>query len=536
MNIKSPLMLLCLVCLPIVLAAQAPAQEQRREFIQGLLKTLIQTQLENSREEAYPQGRLPAGYPRVQPIPAQPRVGAPTAQLVKVRRQFANMSKQCDSMITEIRTHESQSPQLRGLLADCLQIKAAVNVLVQQADRCGTIEPLQARYAALDRDWRSVHHRLSQVRGLDAGCRRCIDKFHGYADQVCSTLNLEPQFNRIELANLTAALAASVDHLIQDIHYELPADKQREKIIRRAQAVYLQIDQAAPLVQRGSYEQLADTYQSGLRDWRKLSHSLRNHLTPRISQDVRKIENISAQISDVMWFQSEMDREHLSDVLHTCNTHVDRMLNRMTVAELLNCKSPGAVLASARDFKQQCGLFSESLSSGKSMDELLWDYRSFDKNWNELSGHLSGVDARFVTQCRSNVGESIQILDETFGAGPVINRAVLLRMGRDLDQLTQELSQGIHQRVDRRKYPAIHQNICANCDRLHQQAHQLHEHIVRSRGNNYDIHQFAEPLYQEWVSLKPLINQCKPEDRRQFGALRSQIEPLIVKLEVAYTH
>ena len=536
MNFKSPLMLLCIICLPIALAAQAPAQEQRREFIQSLLKGLIESQLENSRGQSYPQGRLPAGYPRVQPIPAQPRIGAPTAQLVKVRRQFANMSKQCDVMITEIRTHEAQSPQLRGLLADCLQIKAAVNVLVQQSNRCSTVEPLQVRYAALDQDWRSVNHRLGQVRGLDAGCRRCIDKFHGYADQVCTTLDLQPQFNRLELANLTAALAASVDHLIQDIHYDLQGNSNREKIVRRAQAVYLEIDQAAPLVQRGSYDQLAKAYQSGLRDWRKLSHSLRNHLTPRISRDVQKIENISAQISDVMWFKSEMDREHLCDVLHTCDSHVDRMLNRMTVAELLNCKSPGAVLASARDFKQHCGQFSESLSGGKSMDELLWDYRSFDKHWDQFNGHLSPIETKFVVECRSNVGDSIEILDQTFGAGPIINRAVLLRMGRDLDQLTNELSQGIRQRVDQRKYPGIHQTICDNCDRLHQQSRQLHQHIVSSRGNNYDIHQFAEPLYQEWVTLKPLINQCKPEDRREFGALRSQIEPLIVKLEVAYTH
>jgi hypothetical protein len=536
MNVKLPSILFCAITCSIILAAQAPAQEQRREFIQGLLKTLIESQLENSRGQPYPQGRLPDGYPQVQPIPAQPRIGAPTAKLVKVRRQFADMSRHCDKMIVEIRTHEAHAPQLRGLLADCLQIKASINVLVEQSKRCNNVEPLMPSYAALDRDWRSVNHRLSQIRGLDSGCRKCINQFHGYADQVCTTLDLQPQFNRMELAHLTAALATSVEHLIQDIHYDLQGDKHQKKIIRRAQAVYSQIVQAAPLVQRGSYDQLARAYKGGMRDWRKLSHSLRDHQTPRICQDVQKIEDIGAQISDVMWFESEMDREYLCDVLHTCDSHVDRMLNRMTVAELLNCKSPGAVLASAREFKRHCGLFSESLTSGKSMDDLLWDYRSFGNHWNELNGHLSVVETKFVVDCCTNVGGSMEILDQTFGAGPIINRATLLRMGRDLDQLTNELSMGIHQNIVQRQYPGLHQNICGCCDRLHQQAHQLHEHIISSRGNQYDIQRFAEPLYREWVALKPLINQCKPQHRQQFGALRSQIEPLMVKLQVAYTH
>jgi hypothetical protein len=518
------------------------AQERRREFIQGLLQGLIESQLQNSQGQRqagspnlnYPPGRIPNGFPQGDFIPTTPRISAPTARLVKVRKQLGQMSSQCDEVITEIRTHEAQAPQLRGILADCLQVKASVDVLVRQSRRCDTVQPILQRCAVVDRDWRGIHYQLQQVRGLDAGCRRCIDKFHDQCNRLCEVLEIEPHFDRIELARLTSALTTSVEHLVQDLYYDLQQHKHRDKIVRNGQELYSKMVQTSPLIQRANGDQLSKVYQSSQRDWRKFSHSLRRHMTPRLAQDVRKIEDLFGQIYSVLWLPPDLDREYLCDVVGTCNGHVDRLLHKMTVAQLLQCQSPGSVMNSAREFKRHCALLTEAIQSGKSIDDLLWDYQAFDNHWAKFNGHLLEIKSEHANRCSADVASSAMILGQTFGTGPVINRSTLLRIGRDLDHLTHQLSDGIHQHVTAVSYPALHQAMCGGCDLLHKRAHQLHQHIVSSRPNRIDIQRFATPLYEQWVQVRPMINKCQPEHRQEFLAIRSQIEPLMVKLQVAY--
>jgi hypothetical protein len=41
-------------------------------------------------------------------------------------------------------------------------------------------------------------------------------------------------------------------------------------------------------------------------------------------------------------------------------------------------------------------------------------------------------------------------------------------------------------------------------------------------------------LFVQWKSLKPMIDQCQPKDKLAFAQYRSQIEPLMVNLQVVF--
>jgi hypothetical protein len=49
-----------------------------------------------------------------------------------------------------------------------------------------------------------------------------------------------------------------------------------------------------------------------------------------------------------------------------------------------------------------------------------------------------------------------------------------------------------------------------------------------------DAPAMSPTVFVQWKSLKPMIDQCQPKDKLAFAQYRSQIEPLMVKLQVVF--
>ena len=536
-------------CLTVLIGLGAGAfspavqAQQERPVLQSLLKTLIESQLQKQAappangpnlRPAQPQYRGPVYGRNPAQLPARAPIGARPVELVNAQRYLDESITRCDTMLASLQAHQAKSPALRPLLADGLGIRADLDVARQLAARSLSVDPIVQRVAAIDQDWRLLNHRLASVRGIDKGCRKAIERFDKAETQLREALNITPQFNRIELLQLSASLSAGVEHLVQDLQYEMQGQAGQAKIVRQGQQLYSQIAQATPVVQRGSYEQIVRTFKNGQRDWRKFSSKVRPYATPRIQQDMQRIQETGAQIADLLWLPVELDRDYLIETLAAMQHDVDGMLGQVSLSQLMDAESPGAILGMVRDFRREGQTLAAQLSSGQSVQDLLWQYQLFARKWEALDVAMEPFATPQLRQYDQSVHRSMDALASAIGQGPTINRQTLIEIGRDLDQLTAQLQYETAHHITPNRYPPIAGVAAHLSDELHEHAHHLNEHVIMTSPRKLNIGQFAGPAVQHWSEFKQLMPQIRPADLRHFSELRSQIEPLMVKLQVAY--
>ena len=122
--------------------AQDDRREQRRQFVEGILRTLVDSQLKNE----------PQPPPGVRQPPLDPRLRDAHTTL----RSFSEESSQ---LILALRQEDQLSPSLRPILTDVLRVKATCDVLVQRAPFYNE-QQFAGQFQQMDRDWRGVSHRL----------------------------------------------------------------------------------------------------------------------------------------------------------------------------------------------------------------------------------------------------------------------------------------------------------------------------------------------------------------------------------------
>ena len=197
--------------------AQDPRQQRRRAFVEDLLKTLIESQADPNRARGGDHDHGQPGQPVRPPVQASPK-------MLQAREQLRMLSKQAEHLVYDLRNEDADNPQVRALLGDALQIKANVDVLYRKSMRLAKVTPLLNEFRIIDRDWRILNHRLSQLQTLSPQCQKCIATFNQYENRLCTLFEVQPQFNRREIGRLTSTLANDLEHLLQDIYYDFRND------------------------------------------------------------------------------------------------------------------------------------------------------------------------------------------------------------------------------------------------------------------------------------------------------------------------
>ncbi len=195
---------------------------------------------------------------------------------------------------------------------------------------------------------------------------------------------------------------------------------------------------------------------------------------------------------------------------------------------------PGIALTTAREFQHASANFSNGISSGARIEDLEWDFRLYEAQWTHLHDmyhefHIPEVDHRL-----EDIDATMQTLNQTFGVPPVMDQYALTQLTTNLHALCKQTSHDIHRRVTARRYDhRFHDQICAAADQLSESAHQFHQRVLRN-PNGITSKNDLNALFVQWRTLKPMINQCQEQDKLALNQYRSQIEPLMVKLQVVF--
>lgn len=535
MNRFSPkTILFCIVAvlIPSQLSAQVTQEQRdrRRAMLGDLFKTLIESQMQRDPVPTQP------GRPNLRPFPGhdhQPTQPA-TQNMISARTKMKAWEAESDRFVKLLREQERRVPRIRPLLADAYATTASIKSLRANMGRVHALDPLTDSFCQIDSQWRLLNHQLSQVKGLPGECTACMKRMSAFDSELCGLFQVEPQFNRRELATYCTQMASGFQHLIQDVRYDMQGDPQYGPIMADCQRLYARLNESGRLIERGSYDSIVRIYQQSVNDWRKLKYKLVSCPHGRIQRNVHQIETTGGHIAELLWLPTDIDRQYLGMVVKSMQRDVNLAFKQVSLHDILACKNPGAVLACSREFQNLCAKFDTRLNSNADVDSLLWDFKQFSNQWGDLQGHLSGFSSPKIGRTAGQVDSGFQVLQTVFGDGPLIDRATMAQICSELDQLSYQMIDVVEKRTKRGYEPAFHTDICDCTRKFHQCIHEMHEHALSNRRHDSAAQADVVAVLASWNSVRPLINKCRPEDRRPLKQLRARIEPLLVKLQVVF--
>ena len=527
-------LLLLTVAMPETLLAQ-DRQQRRRDLVEGLLKTLIESQLDKNR----PQGnRIRPGVPNARPgnLPSRPQPIQPTQAMRGIRKQLASWERDSAALVTELQRANAGNNRNRLYLAEAIQLTADVRALNSQCQRVADHRMVVDRFRSIDSQWRILNHQIRRQGGVSRECIRCLDRILGYDKKLCSLFEIQPQFDRRQLMRYCVAMASHFEHLSQDIYFDLRGVAEQKQLLSRCQTLTANINSSAALIERGSYDAIVRAYQQNSNEWGELRYQLAGFPSERIRRDIHSIQELGTQINELLWLPEVLDRRFLVSTIASIEKDMDRILRNVSMKQLLETNRPGVILSSAREFRSECARFSQALNANQSQQELGWSHRQFDQSWRRLHEMLHLFKIPSVNRKIDNIDEDMLAFREIFGAGPVINRQTMLQICTDLDELSSRYSDVVHRCVTKATYGRqVRQAYCQQVDEFQRSIRIMHQHAQ----SNVRFEQAAKTdlvdAVSRWGAARQLSNRLFPNDQLEVAQLRRQIEPLMVKLQVVFS-
>lgn len=530
----------------IGVSSLADAQDQRarrRVLVEDLLRGLIDSQIPNEPDRRHVQpgySQPGSGVPGRRPQPAQPRPRAKpvvvevSPTMLKARKSFNKWNATSGKLIEEIRLHEHESPQLRPLLGDALKVKADIEVLCRKSEIYPNIAPLQNQFQVLDADWRMLSYRLKSSGALTPKCSGFVDSISTLDEELCGIFQIEPQINRLEIQRLATKLSTDYDHLLHDLYYVCRGQPNGRQILSQGQELQTLVTQASARIGRGSYDSIVNNYKAVMGKWRSFHRQIHPFEDERIRRTVSEMEVTSNLLREQLWLPIELDREYLAALSGNVAVDANNVFQSISLAQLMECKAPGLALSSAREFQHACANFGNSISAGASLEDLKWDYRLFEVQWDQMQKMFHEFGVPKVDNRLADIEYSMSTLKKSFGNRPVMDYNQLCQLTGNLGALFQQTSQDIRRRVVEPRYQRGFQDqIRSAADQCSRSAGQLNQRLIRN-PNLVLSQKDLNGLFVQWRTLKPLLNQCQDAEKRRFLQMRSQIEPLMVKLQVVF--
>ncbi|MEO8494414.1 MAG: hypothetical protein ABI614_05055 [Planctomycetota bacterium] len=385
--------------------AQTPPPSARRQFVDGLLQSLIESQRD-----------------RQAPPPNRPPLPRPDENLLAARQHLDSFSSHSAQLVNQWNANAAQSPGTRQMLGDLIRLNATVTNVQARAANARRLEDLTPDFVALDRDWRLMAYRLNQIDGLSPECIRCIRMLNEADTALCGVLGVSPQVDLNELVVATNALNTSLSHLIQDIEYELP----RSRIGRSLIAEVSQVQQRALLLssavsQRRPYEELVGAFRAFYADWRNVAAKIRQVDSRHLERNVSRIDESSHAIHELLWLAEEVDYGRLSYLANALRRDVDGLFDAVSLNVLLELPTAARVLPVASEFYGLCENFSGSVASHAPLGQLQSDYRYLIQSWPELSSCFKPCQNPGVVQSLKGIEESFVSLRDAVGLAAAID-------------------------------------------------------------------------------------------------------------------
>ena len=526
---RRTLLLVFTVTFSLLLTSSAEAQrERRRQFVEDLLKGLIESQLDKTGDSNHDHDHGQARPTQPRPVQVPPEVKA-------AREELGHIGGSINALVQVLQQEAYSSPGYRQPLAEAMHVKALTDALYRNSASFGDIRMMRDGYAEVDQLWRSLSHRLKQARGVNRRVLAAVDEVESHSTEMAQVIGLAPQIDRTELVRLTSTMAAEFRHLLEDVNYELNRHPKRNQMLVTGRDLMTRVRESTALIDRGDYDSIVASWQAGQAGWRGYAAELRRLGNDRIRRGVNRVEQTGRQINAALWLPVPLDRDYVNNIVSSLENDVEHICEAVTLKDLMACKDPNGYLGTIREFQGSCQNFSQSIGRANAVEDLVWDYRMFSVAWNDIVSRSAGFTNPEVQRHLRTGSDSVAMLEQTFGAGLELSRSEIQQIVAEMGDLCNQTVVLVNRNIGGAAHysPQMRNDIRREVIGLQASVHNLHNNYV-SRQSDQVARKDLETTIGHWNRLKPLMNTCRDADKRAFRAIRGELEPLFVKMQVVY--
>ncbi|MCA9187274.1 MAG: hypothetical protein R3E01_32620 [Pirellulaceae bacterium] len=496
--------------------------DRRRELVDGILQTLVDAEIQSIPD------RLPGDRSVVQPAQLSP-------EMREARAAISELSADTTRLINSLYGEQSYSQQVRPLLGDALRVKASTEVMLQLSEYYTMPVELIMDFEALDRQWRLLSQRIRQIPTLSSGVLQAVERVHQSDRKLGKLLGVQPQVDLNQLQQTASGLAGSFRKLVEDVQLYTRNTPSRDALLNAGRGVQLRLNDFRLAIQQSRpYDDLTARYKLFRDGWYAMRRTLRlvNHAT--LQRDMLEMAAGDDAIHQLLWLNKELDREEVAYLTSVLGRDSDGLFDGISLKSLIRLPRASEVVGVVQEFNQRTADFSQSVASNAKIDDLIWDFRVLEVQWQAVREKLAPLNPKSGVISLDNIGEIVAALREALGVQDLMEQNVPVQLASDLESLADQLHQDMVRYIRRPRYTAkFVADATGASSRFLDLAKYAHQGIVDNQDADR-MRQITDAMGRQWTDVTNTINRVPPEEQQVLVRTSAQIPAVMAKLQLLY--
>ncbi|TWU05065.1 hypothetical protein [Stieleria varia] len=555
----------CLLIAIVVVATWSGAARtgsaQNGQLIEGLFRTLAESQLERerqkraeaeerarreaiqreqeSRRDPY-EVRLPSGFGVPQPnLPARPPVGTPPGAPIRPDRgpelgsinvrsekaaQYAQnlvaFNQSYSQLVAELRSAATRNAELRTLMPQVYEVSASGRTLLRQCDGLSVLSPIIPSHQEWDSRWRNISFQLRRVGGLSDSCNDAIRT----CDQLCTAmsrqLNIQPQFDRIALRDQMTTAAAHMQTLMDDLELSSIPRDQCHRLEHDCRLLRQQLLADAQRIDRYGYNECVSKFSDFASRWRAFGAQAYALGDAHIARRLDRISECGEATYELLWIPPPSSVTEIGPIATRLKQKLDLVTEKMTLRALTSLP-PGdqvRVLESVRQLTQQSVRFTNlATSSRPQRAELQSAFRSLDETWcagQPLFVRIPTVNLGHVAEINRSCEQLREALNLRADYASPVRLADLVHSAAALEGTAEVLRDHVLRNQRYFQPNEFRAGITENVQSFYRHAKEVHELLSRGdrmndRRHMAELQEETGHLLEDWNQLAPQLSQIQ---------------------------
>jgi hypothetical protein len=505
--------------LPLILTmcTRTQAQDSRRELLDNYLKDLIKNELQKLEQKNQPDEFAPSA----------PKVKVDNSR--EIHSALRSFTNDCDDLALSLITDSRRIPGLNQLLPEIYQLRARSSVLADKTAQGNDWSNLLDDIKTIDRDWRTVSFKLSQLQGLSRQQTRLMARLDQTSQDLIGDLNARPQINTYELTQALASLQVDFQNLLEEVEFEITDSTERNSLLIEGRQAQQQVGHMSLMVRDGAdYDSLVEEYGRFSQIWSPMLTKLQGYNNRYIERSLRRISESDRNIHELLWLPQEIDRQQLMYQTSLLKKDVDEFFARTPLKLLISLPNPEYVLSTADAFYGVCENFTDIVNRNGSREDMV-----------DAFSYIVDAQADFIetfkpirSQAALNVLNSIDQHVHDLREGLILEEQFDNRKAIELGASLQNLAEHLH--MDTRIWLSdvqvgYERQAEAATARFSELAAEYHRQALNG-SNASKLKSLSDDLYEQWRIVHSYISRSTNEHRTHLARLASHIGPAVVEL------
>jgi hypothetical protein len=490
-------------------SAQQPNRGQRREFVEGLLQTLIDSQ--------FPSEQTPP--PRTPPVRPGPLAHQP-GELTEVRAKLDAFAAESRELLSALQSDWSRADRVGPLIGDTANVHHAASALAGKYRQfhLRDLRPIAEDYSTLNRDWRVLAHRIQQIRGLSRSCYDDVASLNEHDRRLCELLDVEPQLDNAALLRQAAALTIDLQNLGEDLESDLPPSPDKTRLLALCRQTQQGAGDVTEAVFGGAVHDIVQqSYQRFRGDWSALAAALRTVENHYVRRTVRRVWRTDRVIHELLWLPYQTDPGHAVYMAQVLRGHIDTLYDTVSLEDLIDLPPARQVLPTASEFYGLCEYFILCAEDDDSLDDLAQAYWDLDAAWPQFSACFASAQSPDVQHTLAEIEQSMAALRQLLGIPPAVDWELAQQRSSRLEYLAHSLERSLESTMQSSSQYASHvrsriasaakrsRAFCASCGALNAK--------IVAKTSPKQLGPECTELAQTWALVqKDMISVFREED------------------------